>query len=931
MKTISIQSIGSANYKTGNVKFESDKWAKAFGPGGNVPAGNYTVCVSVLDKTTDEEIGKGCIEQKITGSDIPNDIAPADGHAFSEADIKKPIIFRWTPLVPKPRGPVTYRLMVWQLMQGQTGEKAIEVNQPLITKDVDNLTQTSIDNLITVPCLPPYSCDFVWNVQAFNKEGKLIGESLPSPKGWFGFRIEGHIGTNLNTLNACKDFSVQLMDYRKGNTVDPGGVELGITNKYRGDDPKNKPKSFSLQIADAAETDLAESVIKGWTRTTSKFPPGSSSIKWTHRSGDIPKGETKFGRIGFANANTGPISVQYEWLNKDDQVICSGTIDLPGNSGSGSTGGGPGSQETKIKLESPVDGWSGDGRKLLGFAWSYWEPDETFSIRIVEKKDDQSPDDAMQKNEAFFERNGIEGTTFHYPESAPKFEAGKKYAWLVQYGNLRSGINLFECLPTSDAVVGVKINPLAPNQLRLEDLNFQLTNLSKGPLDVSVRGTVTDVGLGTILNDDSSIPFSLPPGSSTFIVGDINNENDETFSRWRKLPAGNYTVCVSVLDKWGKEIGKGCIDQKINGAYVPDTLPLPPKFAFRWKTDYRIERPDVLEYLKTEELVIPQGDYPFDYSSNPNGNVTLRLLKPIPDKGIDKKGIMSNADCMDPSCLEDGESCYRAFGGIMNCLVTPIIRDGMIIELILSYKGGNSGSRSTGGKTENENELSSLFSRRTTPLGAGQAPIKLIKPTGDLPPTSNSPTFEWKTENPAEGVSYSIVVRETPERGEPENGVMVLERSNIRETTLPYPKNSPPLDPAKSYAWQVSWFKNGRLMGRTSFTHFRFSIETLFYYDLAKEPSNTYTEISNGVLRVQFFNRYASVENIKLSIYDVEAQKIKRKSKDVIKLNCVTGLNRISIDIQDYNLEPGRLYLLTISDSHTNYHFNFKVTNDREK
>jgi len=108
-------------------------------------------------------------------------------------------------------------------------------------------------------------------------------------------------------------------------------------------------------------------------------------------------------------------------------------------------------------------------------------------------------------------------------------------------------------------------------------------------------------------------------------------------------------------------------------------------------------------------------------------------------------------------------------------------------------------------------------------------------------------------------------------------------------------------------------------------------IDTRFYYELGKEPSYTYTEISNTILRVQFYNPYASVENIQLTVYDVGAQKIKRKSRDVIKLNSITGLNRISIDIKDYNLEPGRFYLLTISDFNSTYHFNFKVTNDREK
>ena len=95
----------------------------------------------------------------------------------SEEDLTKPATFRWTPLVPRPKDPVTYRVRVWQLMQGQSGAQAMKANQPIITKDVDNLTQLTVPKVITGPCRPPYLCDFVWNVQALNREGKPIGAS----------------------------------------------------------------------------------------------------------------------------------------------------------------------------------------------------------------------------------------------------------------------------------------------------------------------------------------------------------------------------------------------------------------------------------------------------------------------------------------------------------------------------------------------------------------------------------------------------------------------------------------------------------------------------------------------------------------------------------------------------------------------------------
>ena len=105
----------------------------------------------------------------------PINIFPNNEAIFSEKDIKAPIMFRWTPVVPKPADPVTYRLKVWQLMEGQNGTQAMRANQPIISKDFENVTQETVSNIITGPCKPPYLCNFVWNVQALNREGKPIG------------------------------------------------------------------------------------------------------------------------------------------------------------------------------------------------------------------------------------------------------------------------------------------------------------------------------------------------------------------------------------------------------------------------------------------------------------------------------------------------------------------------------------------------------------------------------------------------------------------------------------------------------------------------------------------------------------------------------------------------------------------------------------
>jgi hypothetical protein len=111
----------------------------------------------------------------VTGITISLPANPDANLMVSEEELAKPATFRWTPVVPRPNEPVTYRLRVWQLMQGQSGAQAMKANQPIFTKDVDNLTQLTVAKLITGPSKAPYLSEFVWNVQALNRAGKPIG------------------------------------------------------------------------------------------------------------------------------------------------------------------------------------------------------------------------------------------------------------------------------------------------------------------------------------------------------------------------------------------------------------------------------------------------------------------------------------------------------------------------------------------------------------------------------------------------------------------------------------------------------------------------------------------------------------------------------------------------------------------------------------
>lgn len=143
--------------------------------------GTYTICAQFynLDKiAVSREV---CKDFRVEASNVeyapPTLITPENEKKFTWTQLEGPVTFRWTPLVPKPKEVVTYRLRVWQLMQGQNATQAMRTNTPLIQKDVENLTQTTVNSVLTGPCKPPYLCDFIWNVQALNRAGKPMGNN----------------------------------------------------------------------------------------------------------------------------------------------------------------------------------------------------------------------------------------------------------------------------------------------------------------------------------------------------------------------------------------------------------------------------------------------------------------------------------------------------------------------------------------------------------------------------------------------------------------------------------------------------------------------------------------------------------------------------------------------------------------------------------
>jgi hypothetical protein len=129
-------------------------------------------------------------------------LSPTDGKLFNGSESSKPVLFRWTAIVPKPKEAVTYRLKVWQLMQGQSASEAMRSNQPIATKDVVNITQAAISNLYTGPCRPPYLCDFVWAIEVINSDEIATGKIYAASQQYsFKFNVAADVPVGLVTAD----------------------------------------------------------------------------------------------------------------------------------------------------------------------------------------------------------------------------------------------------------------------------------------------------------------------------------------------------------------------------------------------------------------------------------------------------------------------------------------------------------------------------------------------------------------------------------------------------------------------------------------------------------------------------------------------------------------------------------------------------------
>ncbi len=191
------------------LPYEAVKWygtpLKSILATGRIPEDNYKFCVQLVNPTSGDPLtvqAPQCSNFTIISYIAPTLLAPLQDAQIS-AQVMTPIFFKWTPVAPYPNMIVTYRLQIWEVLEGQDKITALRNNQPIVEKDIKGSLQTQwpVDF-----AAPEVGKSYVWTVSPLDdQDRKLVdGSGFAEP---FGFSIT-EIKHNNPIVGLIKDSTI---------------------------------------------------------------------------------------------------------------------------------------------------------------------------------------------------------------------------------------------------------------------------------------------------------------------------------------------------------------------------------------------------------------------------------------------------------------------------------------------------------------------------------------------------------------------------------------------------------------------------------------------------------------------------------------------------------------------------------------------------
>jgi hypothetical protein len=109
---------------------------------GMLPSENYQLCLQLVTPADYRPLSEViCRNFFLASYQPPYPLMPSQDAALDATKAQQAIIFRWTPVSPKPLQPVIYEIVVTEMLPHQTPMQAFRSNQPLLKKEITGTTQ----------------------------------------------------------------------------------------------------------------------------------------------------------------------------------------------------------------------------------------------------------------------------------------------------------------------------------------------------------------------------------------------------------------------------------------------------------------------------------------------------------------------------------------------------------------------------------------------------------------------------------------------------------------------------------------------------------------------------------------------------------------------------------------------------------------------
>lgn len=146
---------------------------------GKLPAGNYQLCVFVLDVASLQPlVSTKCKIFFVSNIQLPFLLMPANNAVLNKAVAQNTITFRWTPMSPIDQASLPiYRLQLFEILPYQEALQALRGNQPILDIKLRGVTQYIWRPGLIFNTNNSLAIKYVWTIQTLDSNGLPVSQT----------------------------------------------------------------------------------------------------------------------------------------------------------------------------------------------------------------------------------------------------------------------------------------------------------------------------------------------------------------------------------------------------------------------------------------------------------------------------------------------------------------------------------------------------------------------------------------------------------------------------------------------------------------------------------------------------------------------------------------------------------------------------------